>query len=283
MSATRGAAPRPTSPAPQGVAPSSTPVRPTPPRRGAGPWIAGAVLVGITVWSAIGVQIDIPAIWRNWGNASGTIIKLFQPDYSFFPQTLKAIVETLLMAVIATAVGSVISLPLAFLASRVTNPSKWLLRVVRFLNNVVRAVPDLLYAAIFVAVIGTGALSGIFALVLFNIGIIVKLVSEAIDGLDTGPQEAALAAGGTWLAADRSAMLPAVAPSYAAQVLYTFEVNIRASTVIGLVGAGGLGVLIDNVRTFYHYHYLSLIILEILVLVLLVETVSSALRRRLTR
>lgn len=283
MSTVEAAAPLPTPPRHEGVTPSSSLQRPTPPRRGAGPWVAGTVLVGLTVWSAIDVHIDIPAIWRNWGNASGTIVKLFQPDYSFFPKTLTALVETLLMAVIATAVGSVISLPLAFLASRVTNPSTWLRRLVRFLNNVVRAVPDLLYAVIFVAVIGTGALSGIFALVLFNIGIIVKLVSEAIDGLDSGPQEAALAAGGTWFAADRTAMLPAVAPSYAAQVLYTFEVNIRASTVIGLVGAGGLGVLIDNVRTFYHYHYLSLIILEILVLVLLVETVSSTLRKRLTR
>ncbi len=257
--------------------------QPERPKRGVGPWIAGIVLVTLTVWSATGVKIDLASIWRNWGNASGTIVKLFQPDYSFFPQTVGPIVQTLLMAIIATAVGSAISLPLAFLASRVTNPSRALLAIVRFLNNVVRAVPDLLYAAIFVAVIGTGALSGIFALVLFNIGIVVKLVSEAIDGLDQGPQEAALAAGATWFAADRAAMLPAVAPSYAAQVLYTFEVNIRASTVIGLVGAGGLGVLIDNVRTFYHYHYLSLIILEILVLVLVVETISSTLRRRLTR
>lgn len=266
-----------------GASPSSTPARPTRPRRGAGAWITATILLVITVWAAIGVHIDIPAIWRNWGNAAGTVVKLFQPDYSFFPHTVDAIVQTLLMAIIATAIGSAISLPLSFLASHVTNPSRGLTAFVRFLNNIVRAVPDLLYAAVFVAVIGTGALSGIFALVLFNIGIVVKLVSEAIDGLDRGPQEAALSAGGTWPAADRTAMLPAVAPSYAAQVLYTFEVNIRASTVIGLVGAGGLGVLIDNVRTFYHYHYLSLIILEILVLVLIVETMSSALRKRLTR
>lgn len=272
---------------PATASPSSTRIpaseRPARPTRGAGPWIVAAVLIALTTWSAIGVHVDIPSIWRNWSNAAGTIVKLFQPDYSFFPQTVDAIVQTLLMAVIATAIGSAISLPLAFLASHVTNPSRGLVVFVRFVNNVVRAVPDLLYAAIFVAVIGTGALSGIFALILFNIGIVVKLVSEAIDGLDRGPQEAALAAGGTWFAADRTAMLPAVAPSYAAQVLYTFEVNIRASTVIGLVGAGGLGVLIDNVRTFYHYHYLSLIILEILVLVLIVETVSSTLRKRLTR
>ncbi|RNI18068.1 phosphonate ABC transporter, permease protein PhnE [Flexivirga caeni] len=257
--------------------------RPPRPRRGATPWVIGIVLAAITVWAARGVQIDIPAIWQNFSNASGTLMQLFQPDYGFFPQTLSAIEETLMMAVIATAIGSLGSVPLAFLASRATNPSRALLAAIRFLNNVIRAVPDLLYAAVFVAVVGTGALSGVLALFFFNIGILVKLVSESLDGLDRGPQEAALAAGGTWFAADRVSMLPSVAPSFASQVLYTFEVNIRASTVIGLVGAGGLGVLIDNVRTFYHYHYLSLIILEILVLVLVVETASSMLRKQLAR
>lgn len=147
--------------------------------------------------------------------------------------------------------------------------------------NMVRSVPDILYAAILVAVVGVGALSGIMALFMFNIGIIVKLVSEALDGEDAGAQEAALAAGASWPKANRAAMLPQILPSFASQVLYTFELNIRASTVIGLVGAGGLGILIDNVRSFFRYHELSMIILEILLLVLVLESVSSWLRKKL--
>jgi phosphonate transport system permease protein len=134
-----------------------------------------------------------------------------------------------------------------------------------------------------VTVVGTGALSGIFALVLFNLGIMVKLISEALDGLDRGGQEAALASGATWLKANRQAMLPEVAPSYISQTIYVLELNIRASTVIGLVGAGGLGMLIDKVRTFYQYHYLSLIIFEILVFVILLELLSSFARKRLVK
>ncbi|GAA5229404.1 phosphonate ABC transporter, permease protein PhnE [Arthrobacter cryoconiti] len=242
---------------------------------------AVVVLAAITVWAGIGVQINIAAIWENWSNASGNIIQLLQPDYGFFPKVIPALVETLQMAVIATAVGSALSLPLAFLASRATNPRPGLLRATRLVMNIVRAVPDILYAAILVAVVGVGALSGVMALILFNVGIIVKLVSEALDGEDPGALEAALAAGASWPKANRAAMLPQILPSFASQVLYTFELNIRASTVIGLVGAGGLGILIDNVRSFFRYHELSMIILSILALVLVLESVSSALRRKL--
>lgn len=239
------------------------------------------VLVALTVWAGVGIGVDLPAILANWSNAAGNVVQLFQPDYSFFPQTIPALLETLQMAVIATAVGSLVSLPLAFLASRAANPNTPLLRAVRFLMNLVRSVPDILYAAILVAIVGVGALAGILALVLFNIGIIVKLVSESLDAQDLGAQEAALATGGTWFGANRVSLLPQILPSFASQVLYTFELNIRASTVIGLVGAGGLGLLIDNVRNYFLYHYLSLIILEILVLVVLLEGFSSWLRKKL--
>jgi phosphonate transport system permease protein len=258
-------------------------LRPTKPRSGWKIALSLVVIAGITVWAAIAVGVDVGYLVRNAGNASSTLIKLTQPDYWFFPETVTALLQTLEMAVIATAIGSAVSLPLAFLASRATNPSGTVRGIVRFVLNIVRAVPDLLYAAVLVTIVGTGALSGIMALVLFNVGIIVKLVSESLDSIDRGPQEAALATGATWFKADRSAVLPEILPSYASQVIYTLELNVRASTVIGIVGAGGLGILIDKVRTFYRYHDLSLIILEILVVVVVLELISSALRRRLTR
>lgn len=247
------------------------------------PITAFLVIAAITVWSAIGVNANFGAIIENWNNASGTISSLLRPDYWFLPGTIQAVVETVQMAVIAIAIGAAVSLPMAFLASRTTNPSGGLQSAARFVMNLVRSVPNLLYAAVLVSVVGTGALSGIIALILFDIGIIVKLVSESIDGLDVGAQEAALSAGGSWFKADRTAMLPQAMPAYTSHVLYVFELNIRASTVIGLVGAGGLGMLIDRVRTFYRYHDLSLIILEILVIVIIIESASSLLRKRLAR
>nr|WP_296777464.1 phosphonate ABC transporter, permease protein PhnE [Rhodococcus sp. (in: high G+C Gram-positive bacteria)] len=256
-------------------------MRPTKPRNGWKYLAVFAVLAVLTLWAGIGVDANLSAIIDNWGNATDKIVALLQPDYWFFPETVDAVAETLQMAVIATTIGAAVSLPLSFAASRVTNPHGTFRSVVRGFMNVVRAVPDLLYAAILVAVVGTGALSGVLALIVFNIGIIVKLVSEAIDAVDTGPQEAALAAGGTWVGADRTAVLPQIFPAFVSQTLYTLELNVRASAVIGLVGAGGLGMLIDNVRTFYKYHQLSLIILEILVIVLALELLSTWARKKL--
>ncbi|MGI5130368.1 phosphonate ABC transporter, permease protein PhnE [Pseudonocardia sp. CA-107938] len=255
--------------------------RPVKPRTAWKGWAVAGAVAAITVWTAIGVETDVGALVRNLGNAVDKLVLLTQPDYWFFPNTLPALAQTLQMAVIATALGALVGLPLSFLASRVTDPSAPLVAVTRSVMNVVRAVPDLLYASILVTIVGVGALSGTIALVLFNVGIVVKLVSEAIDAVDRGPLEAALATGATWVRADRAAVFPQVLPVFASQTLYVLELNVRASTVIGLVGGGGLGILIDQVRTFYRYHQLSLIILEILVAVLLLEAVSSWLRRRL--
>jgi phosphonate transport system permease protein len=147
--------------------------------------------------------------------------------------------------------------------------------------NVVRALPDLLYAVLFVAAVGIGPLAGVLALILFNIGVVAKLLSETVDAVDTGPVEAAWAVGATRTQMTRGAVLPQVMPNYVAFALYTFELNIRASTVIGIVGAGGIGNTLNTQIKFFNFDNVGLIVLELFVLVLLIELVSVSLRRRL--
>lgn len=255
--------------------------RPMKPRHTARNVTAALVIVAITVVSWIAIGADPSMIIANWQNATGDLVQLFQPDYSFFPKTIGPIFETIEMAVIGTAIGALLSLPLTFLASTTTNPIGWLRGLVRFVLALIRSVPDVLYAAILVAMVGIGALPGIIALVLFSIGIIAKLVSEQLDAEERGAAEAVIAAGGTWPQVARHAMLPQIMPSFIAQTLYTLEVDIRASAVLGLVGAGGIGMLIDDLRTYYQYHYLALVIIEIFIVVLVIEQVSSWLRERL--
>lgn len=262
----------------------STLTLPSRPRGRWKPWAIAAALALVT-WVAaapcIGIDLRLAPILHNWQNGTAKIAELLSPDWSFFPRTVAPFVETLQMAVIATAIGAALSLPLSFAAARLTNPRPALRLLVRTVLNVIRAVPDLLYAAVLVAMVGVGALPGILALVLFNVGILVKLVSEAIETEDRGPFEAAAAAGATQGQINRSVGLPQTWPAFVGQTLYVFELNVRASTVLGLVGAGGLGLLIDAVRTFYRYDQLSLIILEILVIVLLLEAFSALVRKRL--
>jgi phosphonate transport system permease protein len=185
------------------------------------------------------------------------------------------------MAVVASFVGCGLALPIAFLASRVTAPNGASVGVSRAILSVVRAIPDFLYALIFVAAAGIGPLPGIVALVLFDIGVVVKLLSETVDAIDTGPLEAARASGSTRTQMVRWAVLPQVLPSYVAFSLYAFELNVRASTVIGVVGAGGIGTLLFTQYRFFQWSNVSVIVIELFVIVLAIELISIRLRRRL--
>jgi phosphonate transport system permease protein len=165
--------------------------------------------------------------------------------------------------------------------SRVTTPGARTIIFTRSLLNVIRAIPDILYALIFVAAVGVGPLPGVLALVVFNIAIVAKLLSETVDGVDTGPTEAARASGGNRMQVTRWAVLPQVLPHYVAYSLYTFELNIRASTVLGIVGAGGIGRTLLAQYKLFNWSNVSVMVIELFVFVLAIELVSIWLRRRL--
>ncbi len=264
------------------VSAPAVPARPrTWPRRLGIVVVLVALTVATTIPSIGGVEIDLPAILRNWRNGSDRIAEMLRPDLSILPRTWQPLLETLQMAVVGAAISAVLAVPLSLWAARPTSRHTWARRAVRSVVNVVRAIPDLVYATILVAMVGVGALPGVITLVLFDIGIVVKLVSEAIDSADAGCLEAGHAAGGTQTQVNRLMALPQSWPVIASQVLYSLELNVRISAILGLVGAGGIGRLIDEVRGFYRYDALATIILEILVVVLLIEVVSNVLRKRL--
>jgi len=177
--------------------------------------------------------------------------------------------------------SAAVSVPLTLWAAQATNTSAIGRGIVRTIINVVRSVPDLVYATILVAMVGVGTLPGILTLFLFNLGIVVKLVSEAIDSTEHPYMEAGRAAGGSQFQINRVSALPEVMPLFANQWLYTLELNVRISAILGIVGAGGIGRLLDERRAFYAYADVSVIILEILIVVIVIEVISNALRKRL--
>ncbi len=259
--------------------------RPARPRRS--PFAVLALLVGvvITIWCVlpppIGIGFDLGKLAANWSRGQEIISELLSPNFAFFPQTIRPLIETFQMAVVSCVIGCAVALPLAFLASRITSPGRWTLWTDRAVLNVVRALPDLLYAVVFVAAVGVGPLAGVLALILFNIGVVAKLLSETVDAVDTGPIEAAWAVGATRTQMVRTAAMPQVMPNFVAFALYTFELNIRASTVLGIVGAGGLGTTLNTQMRAFNFENVGLVVLELFVLVLLIELVSVSLRRRL--
>jgi len=241
--------------------------------------LLGAVV--LTVVSTWLVGFDLGAILSNWNRGMGIIGEVLDINWDFFPRTVDPLIATVKMAIIASIIGCGVALPLAFIASRVTAFNRWSRVTDRSVLNVIRSLPDLLYAMIFVAALSIGPTAGILALIFFNIGVMAKLLSETVDAVDVGPMEAAQATGATHTQTVRSSVLPAVLPNYVAFALYIFELNIRASTVVGLVGAGGIGFLLGIQMRLFAYDNVGLIILELFVLVLLIELASNALRRRL--
>ena len=255
------------------------------PRAWAVPAATWAGIIALTVVSCIpawgGVGVDLEAIAKNWHNGASRLAKMFQPDWSILPRTWTPLAETLAMAVLAAAISALICIPVMLWAARSTNPHAPARIAVRSVLNVMRSIPDLVYATILVAMIGVGALPGIITLVLFDVGIVVKLVSEAIDSADDSYMEAGRAAGGTQAQINQVTALPQTWPAFISQVIYSLELNVRISAVLGLVGAGGIGLLIEEVRGFYRYDALAAIICELLVVIILLEIISVQLRKRL--
>jgi len=182
------------------------------------------------------------------------------------------------MAVLATLLGSAVSLLLAFPAARNIAPSDLIFNLTRRFLEALRTVPEIVYALIFVWAFGVGALAGILAIALHSAGANGKLFAEAIENADMKPWDGVTSAGGSWFAACRFAILPQVLPNFLSYLLLRFEINIRSASVIGFVGAGGIGEELYKVISFNYYEEISAIILLIILTVVSVDLLSERLR-----
>lgn len=203
------------------------------------------------------------------------------PDWSAWSQIWPPLVQTIQIAYVATIVGSLIAMPLIFLASANTSTDPVTMWIARTLLTILRSIPDLLWAALFVAVLGLGALPGVFALTFFTIGILAKLGSETVESIDPGPLEALRAAGAGRNRTIVFAVVPQVAATMVSYILYSFEINVRASVVIGLVGAGGIGQLLTTYLSFFDYPGIATLIVAIFAVVLVIDGFSVWARSKL--
>ncbi|HHU08945.1 MAG TPA: phosphonate ABC transporter, permease protein PhnE [Intrasporangiaceae bacterium] len=254
--------------------------RPTKPRPSLALALGLVVTVGITWWAASSIHFTLMPLITDIGRGKPVLDGFLHPNWSFAWRVRSAWLETLYIAIIASAIGCSIALVMALLASKMTAPPA-VVQVTKILLSLIRSLPDVAWGLLFVAAVGSGALAGISALIIFNIGIAAKLTAETVDAIDPGPLEAADAAGATRIQRARVAAVPQVLPNYLSYSLYVFELNVRASVVIGLVGAGGIGQVINVQLSRFSYENLSAIILALFVVVLLLDQLSRFLRRRL--
>ena len=203
--------------------------------------------------------------------------------YFNLPKYLKLLFETFNMALLATTVGSALALFLSFLAAKNTSPNSLLFFTIRRMLEFFRGVPEIIFAILFVWVLGIGPLAGIIAMTLHTTGSLGKLFSEVHENSNNKPIEALKASGGNWLSEMKFGLLPQVLPNLISYALLRFEINIRASTILGFVGAGGIGQELYLVINFNYYEEVSAIILLIILTVISIDLLSGYLRKNITR
>jgi len=268
------------------TAPDTTPPAPALPPKPGPSWFAIGGTVGaivMTVVTARSVGFSFSDVWSNLSRQNSVIEGALDPDWSqiWSDRSRSAFLETVQLAVLGTVIGASLALPLALWTTKFGNPNFFLRTLVRSFNNVIRSIPDLLWALIFVTAVGIGALSGLLALVFFSLAVTTKLTSDTLDGIDMGPVEAANASGASLNQMLRTGVVPQILPAYSSFVLYNFELNLRASAVLGLVGAGGIGARIEFFRGRGQWEELWGLVFMFFLVVLIVERISVSLRRRL--
>ena len=201
--------------------------------------------------------------------------------YFNLPKYLKLLFETFNMALLATMIGSTLALFLSFLAAKNTSPNFQVFFIIRRILEFFRGVPEIIFAILFVWALGIGPLAGIIAMTLHTAGSLGKLFSEVHENSNNKPIEALKASGGNWLSEMKFGLLPQVLPNLISYILLRFEINIRASTILGFVGAGGIGQELYLVINFNYYEEVSAIILLIILTVISIDLLSGYLRKNI--
>lgn len=237
-----------------------------------------AVIIGFYILSTIKTNATLPDLIDGIPNMGRVMAKFFPPNFDAFQHIVGPMAETIQMAIVATTAATILCIPLSLLAAQNITTNKFIYTFVRSILNILRTIPDLVLAVIFVGLFGIGIFPGIVALVIFSLGILAKLISETIESVDMNPIEAMQASGSNSLQSISFALVPQVLPQFTSFVLYVFEINIRASVVLGLVGAGGIGLVLSQQLKFYNYPNAMLIILVIFAVVVIIEYISTKIR-----
>jgi phosphonate transport system permease protein len=245
--------------------------------------VAGAVLfLALVLYSAIHVELLGAKFVNGLGELASAAWMMLPPrGFEYLPEFLHALAQTVAMAFMGTFIGAVLAVPLAIFAARTTFPVRILQFGFRRFADSLRSLDHLIWALVFVRAVGLGPLAGMMAIAIVDLGTLIKLYSEAIDNIDKGPIEGVRAAGGSRLDEIRYGLLPQVVPNMLSAALYMWESNTRSATILGIVGAGGIGYYLADRLRVYEWGQTSLIIILIVAAVYLIDFVSSSVRGKL--
>ena len=239
-------------------------------------------MLAIYSWAWNGLKLDLRSLRDSGGYITDFISRLFPPDLSILDVAWARLLETIQMSLWGTTIGAIFSLPIAILSANNLTPW-WVRWCANFFQNTVRSIPSIILGLIFVAATGLGAPAGTLALSIYTIGYLGKFYQTAIESVDRYSLEALQVSGASWLQIAQYGVMPQVLPLLLGYTVYMFEYNIRAASVLGVVGAGGIGFELVNYIRGFEYNKATTMMLVLLVVVTFIDITSSQLRRRLER
>ncbi|MDO4912521.1 MAG: phosphonate ABC transporter, permease protein PhnE [Lactobacillus sp.] len=247
--------------------------------------VLAVAIIALIIWSATG--IDFSGIKQTAGQIVGAIVNgLLHPDWSYVYQgdgedLVSQLFETLCIAFLGTFISAIISIPFAFWAASARRKSKIFSGSGKVVLTFIRTFPEIVLAIMFIKAVGPGAGAGVLALGFHSVGMLAMLFSEAIESLEDGPTEAVIAVGGSKWHTAMFATLPDLLPALISNTLYRFDVSIRSASILGIVGAGGIGYPLTIALQYRQWSRVGIILLGIVVMVILVDFISGMIRKRL--
>lgn len=245
-------------------------------------WLIFITIVAVLIW-CIHDTILSDTDWARLGGAlgiGGTLERFFWIDWPLAPKLIIPALETLMMATLGTLLGCVFSLPVAWFGAANVTPSKYFFYPLgRLLMVLSRSVHEIIWALLFVGAVGLGALPGILAVAMRSVGFISKITAEAIENIDPKPVEAIRAVGGNQFQVMYYGIVPQILPVIIGTIIFEWDINIRRSAIMGLVGAGGLGLVFFRQMAMFNYGGVTLVVLAVLALIAIGEVVSHFARR----
>jgi phosphonate transport system permease protein len=247
-----------------------------------GRWLVWLAIVASLVWAVRSVEIIPEFLEDAPEQMADLLVRMWPPDLSHYhPDVHAALIETLHIATLGTLFSFILAIPLALLAARNICRIPVLNGLAQLLLVSSRSVNSLVWALIFVAVFGPGAAAGTFAIAFRSVGFVGKLLAEALEETDRGPVEALTASGAPWGSIMLKGVWPQVQPAFWGIALFRWDINVRESAVLGLVGAGGIGVVLDDAINFFQWERVATVLLAILAVVIVAEIVVTRIRARL--
>ncbi|HKJ00369.1 MAG TPA: phosphonate ABC transporter, permease protein PhnE [bacterium] len=234
------------------------------------------------VWAATGLDIYWPFLWDAPPTVLDLARRMLPPDWSFFDNIVPPMIETVNIATLGTILAVFMAFPVAVISARNTTPNAatyWLGRLIVVSS---RSVNELVWGLIMVVFFGPGALAGVAAIALRSVGFTAKLLAEAIEEIDRGQVEAIEASGASRPLVFLYGIVPQIMPAFWGVTVFRWDINIRQSSVIGLVGAGGIGIVLNSAMNLFRWDQVTVILIAIFAVVLVSETVSAALRAKYT-